>query len=157
MISEKTIEAAAESIGSQDEKGYQKILDGFKAKHPVVLAYLFSENLDLLTEEERHILLYLVLVTRKSYLKENRSEPSPVSEDMLGNAEDRNWTKLVDNNERDFRKRLDPFFEETKQEDLLAFYEDVLMDEEEETVTKAGREYIFVAAKTVADVWCRNI
>lgn len=157
MISEKTIEAAAESIGSQDENGYQKLLESFKMKHPVVLAYLFSENLDLLTEEERNILLYLILVTRKSYLKENRNEPAPVSEDMLENAEDQNWTKLVDNNERDFRERLNPFFEGTRQEDLLAFFEDILMDDEEETVTKAGREYIFVAAKTVIDVWCRNI
>jgi hypothetical protein len=157
MISEKTIEAAAESIGSQDEKGYQKILEEFKVKHPVVLAYLFSENLDLLTKEERNILLYLILVVRKSYLKENRNEPTPASEDLLENAEDRNWTKLVDNKESDFRERLSPFFEGTRQEDLLAFFEDILMDEEEETVTKAGREYIFVAAKTVVDVWCRSI
>lgn len=154
MITEKTIEAAAESIGSQDEKGYQKMLDHFKEKQPVVLAYLFSENLDLLTNEERNLLLYLVLVTRKAYMKVNRNEPDPVTVEKIGEAEDLNWAKLVDNNAKDFRERLNAFFEGTNQEDLLAFFEDSLMDEEEETVTKAGREYIFVGAKTIVDLWC---
>lgn len=154
MISEKTIESAAESIGSQDEKSYQNLLEEFERKQPVVLAYIFSENLDLLTKEERNLLLYLILVVRKSYMKENRNEPKPVSEEKIETAEDRNWEKLIDNNSKDFRERLNPFFEGTPQEDLLAFFEDVLMDDEEETVTKAGREYIFVAAKTIVDIWC---
>lgn len=155
MIPENVIEAAAESIGSQTEEGFQKILDDFSQKQPIVLAYLFSENLNLLTEEERNILLYLVLVTRKSYLKMNRYEPAPISEDDLENAEDKNWEKLKDNSSKDFRARLDVFFKGTPQEDLLAFFEDVLMDDDEETITKAGREYIFIGAKTVVDVWCK--
>lgn len=154
MITEKTIESAAESIGSQDEASYQRLLEDFKRKQPIILAYIFSENLDLLTEGERNLLLYMILVVRKSYMKENRNEPKPVSEEKIAAAEDKNWEQLVDNNSKDFRERLNPFFEGTAQEDLLAFFEDVLMDEEEETVTKAGREYIFVAAKTIVDLWC---
>lgn len=154
MIPENIIESAAESIGSQDENGYETLLQNFKDKQPIILAYLFSSNLDLLTEEERNILLYLVLVTRKAYMKMNRSEPATVSEDMIENAEDKNWEKLVDNGEKEFRARLNGFFEGTTQEDLLAFFEDILMDDEEENITKAGREYIFVAAKTIVDIWC---
>lgn len=153
MIEETIIESAAESIGSQSEENYQKMLNNFKEKHPVILAYIFSKNLDLLTSEERHLLLYFVLVTRKAILKIQRIEPPQVTAEQIAQAEDENWSKIVDNNSRDFRERLTPFFEQTKQEDLLAFFEDVLVDEEEEWVTKAGREYIFVGAKTIVDVW----
>jgi len=129
------------------------LIETFGNKQPVVLAYLMSKNLDLLTNEERSLLVYLVLVTRKACMKQQRTEPGPVTEKMIEAAEDSNWGCLLEITSNDFRKRLDVFFEITDQEDLLAFYEDALMDEEEENVTKAGREYIFVSAKTIADVW----
>jgi len=50
-----------------------------------------------------------------------------------------------------FRERLDEFFEETKQEDLLAFIEDALLDDEESPVSKEGREPMFVTLKAVID------
>ncbi len=156
MIPEQIIDSAAESIGSQTEEGYEKLLVEFEKKQPIVLAYIFSDNLNLLTGEERNLLLYLALVTRKAYMKSNRYDPKSPTEDKLAEAEDKNWSKIVDSNTKDFRERLNPFFERTPQEDLLAFYEDILMDEEEESITKAGREYIFVAAKSIMDVWCAS-
>ena len=53
-----------------------------------------------------------------------------------------------------FRERLDVFFQDYFQEDLLAFVEDSLSEEEEEMVTKIGREPMFVALKTIIDCWC---
>jgi hypothetical protein len=154
MIPEKTIDAAAESIGSQDGAAYHKMLDDFKQKHPIVLAYLFSEGFSLLTDSERELLLYIVLVIRKAYRKVHRHEPHPVSEQELGNAEENNWATMEGVAAKEFRERLNVFFEGTTQEDLLAFVEDLLLDEEEEIVTRAAREYIFIAAKSVVDVWC---
>ena len=39
------------------------------------------------------------------------------------------------------------FFENSSQEDLLAFIEDSLLEEEEDLVTKVGREPMFIALK----------
>ncbi len=155
MIPEKIIDAAIESMGTQNEDGYERFIKEFETKQPVVLGYLFSDNMKLLTEKERNLLLYIVMVIRKSYLKtHNGQEPSPVSPDQLGEAEDKNWSQIEELQHLDFRKKLDVFFEKTPQEDLLAFVEDILSDDDEEIITKTAREYIFIAAKTIVDVWC---
>lgn len=154
MIGEQVIDAAAESIGSQDEAAYVAMIENFKQRQPLVFAYVMSEGFQLLMEEERDLLLYLVLVIRKAYRKVNRFEPAPATEEKLGNAEENNWALLEPLAAKDFRERMTVFFDGTAQEDLLAFVEDILMDDEEEMVTAAAREYIFVAAKTVVDVWC---
>ncbi len=155
MIPEKIIEAAAESLGSQNEAGYEKYILEFKKKQPIVLGYLFSDNLKLLTDEERNLLLYIVMVIRKSYLKVNDGqEPRAINVDDISEAEEKNWSKIEDISNSDFRTKLDLFFENTPQEDLLAFIEDWLSDDEEEIVTKAAREYIFITAKTIVDLWC---
>ncbi len=155
MIPESVIEAAAESVGNQAEEKYARIIGEFKLKQPVVMAYLLSENFYLLTEQEKDMLLYFVLVIHRAYMKANAGEePEAVSEDELGAAEEANWARLEGTSAKKFRERLDVFFADTPQEDILAFFEDVLLDDEEEMITKAGREYIFVAAKSVVDVWC---
>jgi len=51
---------------------------------------------------------------------------------------------------------MDIFFKNYFQEDLLAFVEDSLIEEEEGLVTKVGREPMFVALKSIIDVWCDN-
>ncbi len=155
MIPESIIESAAESVGNQAEEKYARIIGEFKLKQPVVMAYLLSENFYLLTEQEKDMLLYFVLVVRRAYMKATEGkEPEAVSEEELGVAEEANWARLEGTSAKKFRERLDVFFADTPQEDLLAFFEDVLLDDEEEIITKAGREYIFVAAKSIVDVWC---
>ncbi len=155
MIPEKVIEAAAESIGTQNEQGYDRLINDFKSKQPIVLAYLFSDNLKLLTDPERNLLLYIALVIRKSYLKVNDGqEPPPITEDEISDAEEKNWMKLDENPKTPFRQKLDVYFKQTPQEELLAFVEDLLTDEEEDIVSKPAREYIFITAKTIIDIWC---
>ena len=51
-----------------------------------------------------------------------------------------------------FRDRMDIFFENYSQEDLLAFVEDNLVEDEDSLVTKEGREPMFVALKSVIDI-----
>ena len=50
-----------------------------------------------------------------------------------------------------FHDRLNAFFNEYPQEDLLAFVEDSLESDEDITVSPAGRELIFVACCTLID------
>jgi hypothetical protein len=53
-----------------------------------------------------------------------------------------------------FQHKADVFFKDYPQEDLLAFVEDALADDEDSEVTKEGREPMFVALKTIIDVFC---
>ncbi len=66
-------------------------------------------------------------------------------------AEDKNWEMLKDASGKHFRERLDVFFDAYPQEDLLAFAEDALVHDEEEMVSSEGREYVFIALKTIID------
>ena len=78
-----------------------------------------------------------------------------VSEDEIGQAEEANYALLESSKASDFRDRLNAFFDGTDQEDLLAFAEEAVLEEEDEAealVTKEGREPIFIALKTLVDV-----
>ncbi|MFT5382917.1 MAG: hypothetical protein ACI81W_000313, partial [Saprospiraceae bacterium] len=62
------------------------------------------------------------------------------------------WEKLSENQSKGFRDKLDVFFENTSQEDLLAFVEDALVqDEEDDMISPEGREYVFITLKTIID------
>jgi hypothetical protein len=78
-----------------------------------------------------------------------------VSEEELGEAEEKNFEILENSTAKNFRDRLNPFFEGTAQEDLVAFAEDAVLEfdsDPEYVLTKDGREPIFVALKTLIDV-----
>jgi hypothetical protein len=122
-------------------------------KQPVLLSYVLSEDFELLTNDERDWLLYLVLVIWKACEKVH-GEIEPLSKNALETADELNWERLEHVTAKRFRDRMTPFFEGYKQEDLLAFVEDSLTEDEEDTenvVTKEGREPMFVALKSVID------
>jgi hypothetical protein len=122
-------------------------------KQPVLLAYVLSEDFELLTNDERDWLLYLVLVIWNACEKVH-GEIGPLSKNALETADELNWERLEHVTAKRFRDRMTPFFEGYKQEDLLAFVEDSLTEDEEDTenvVTKEGREPMFVALKSVID------
>ena len=52
---------------------------------------------------------------------------------------------------RKFNEKIDPFFKDYPQEDLLAFVEDSLVQDEDSEITNEGRDYIFIALKTIID------
>ena len=98
-------------------------------------------------------MLFLVLVIFKSIQKEvpNLLNPNP---ETIGKWEEKNWDLLNSVTSKKFRERMDVFFKDYFQEDLLAFVEDALTEEEEELlVTKIGREPMFVALKSLIDAW----
>jgi hypothetical protein len=78
-----------------------------------------------------------------------------VSEDEIGEAEEKNYEILESSTAKKFRDRLDPFFEGYEQEELLAFAEEAVLEDEDDpdsVVTKEGREPIFITMKTLIDV-----
>ena len=150
-ISEDIIDRSAEELG-QSEVAYEKALSEIKEKQPVILSYLFTENFEAFTQEEKEFMLFMLLVIWKSVRYTMLPIPN-ITEESLSKAEEANWLK-IQGMRGSFRQKLDAFFEKYPQEDLLAFVEDALSeDQEEETsfVTKEAQEHIFITMKTVID------
>lgn len=155
FVSEDIIDKVVASM--QDLNDYEEQINILKDKQPLVLAYLLSENFDVLTKDEKEYLVYLTLVIIKSAQIEN-PDLEEIEEEELGTAEEKNYELMQESKKRNFRDKLDVFFDNYAQEDLLAFVEDAIaIDEEEEEsndffqVTSEGREPIFIAAKSIID------
>ncbi len=151
FISEDIIEAVVEALEESEETPEMQI-EQLEKEQPMLLAYLANEQFDTLTEEERSYLFYLTWVMYQSAKSSEQVKVLPmITEDALGEAEEANWETYLDNTSKDFRRRLDPFFEATEQEDLLAFLEDALIDDDDATITEVGRDLLFIGLKTVMD------
>lgn len=148
FISEEIIDKKAALIGA--EGGHQEAVQQFKAKQPALLVYLFSDSFELLTQKEREYMMYLVLVIWASINEVEPDIPQVVPK-MVEEKEEFNWEKLKLVKAKYFRDRLDVFFDGYPQEDLLAFAEDALVHDEDNMVSKEGREYLFIALKTIID------
>lgn len=142
-------------IGELEVDGItESLIEDLKQSQPVVFSYLFSDSFDLSTQDEKEYLLYMVMVAWLSMMKVKGSLVA-AEEEHLGEAEETNWMLINNSRATTFRDRLTVLFEDSKQEDLLAFAEDMLTDlettEETEIVTKEGRELLFVAYKSIVD------
>jgi len=149
MVTEATIEEVLESFVN-DREEYEEALSDLMDQQPPLLAFLAQESNDVLTEEEKDVLWYIILIIITS----TRRVGIPVGElshTDLGNNEESNWEILQEQPKGSFREKITLFFEDYEQEDLLAFVEDTLELEEESPVTSVGRDVIFISAKTVID------
>lgn len=153
-ITEAGIEAAV--IALNEEAGaFEQLVVEMEEQQPEVLGYFFAENFESFAQEEREYSLFLLLVIWRS-LKDAGATVQEVSADDIEDAEDNNWAMVQDLPSKAFNDRLNVFFENYPQEDLLAFLEDALSpdDEGEDPVTKEGREALFIVLKSVVDCWC---
>ncbi len=155
FVSEDIIDAIIDELDTLTDDQYEQRMEQFATAQPVLVAYLFNdENFHLLSEDETGYLQYLSLISWMAITRAN-GPAEPVSEEMIGQAEERNFEILEASTAKKFRDRLDAFFENTPQEDLLAFAEEAVLEDEndpEALVSKEGREPVFIAVKTVIDV-----
>jgi hypothetical protein len=154
FVSEKIIDSVIEALENLPDEQYEQRMEAFAEAQPVLVAWLFSDNFDLLNEDEKGYLHYLALIAWLAIVEVN-GPVEAVSEEQIGLAEEKNYEVLEHSAAKKFRDRLNPFFENTPQEDLLAFAEDAVLEDEgdpDALVTKEGREPIFVALKTMVDV-----
>lgn len=150
FISEIQIEKAAELLGD-DPVVFQAAVESFREKEPALIAYLFSEDTFAFTDSEREWLLYVAMIILKS-VEPFRESATAVTEKEILDSEEFNWTTIQETGGRNLRDRLNVFFDDTPQEDLLAFAEDSVIDDEDETVSAEGREPLFILLKTIIDV-----
>jgi len=155
FVSENIIDEIIDTLDELNEDQYEQRMEAFARSQPVIVAYLFNEdNFHLLNEDEKGFLQYLSLISWMAFEKVN-PETESVSEEMIGEAEEKNYALLEQATGKNFRDRLNIFFEGYPQEDLLAFAEEAVLEDEDDPealVTKEGREPIFIAVKTVIDV-----
>jgi hypothetical protein len=149
FIDEKTIDLAIDAISDSDER-YDAALESIESQQAELMAYIFGEDEATFSDEEKDFLLYLLLIIWEA-ISLKVKPIAPVTAAALAEAEEATWESMEANVGKKFRERLDEFFEETKQEDLLAFIEDALLDDEESPVSKEGREPMFVMLKAVID------
>lgn len=149
FVPETIIDQVIEALDRSDEaleKADQEMADS----QPDLMAFLTQEALDVLTEDERDYLLLLGLTLWESARRVQGDLPV-LSAEQIGEAEERNYELLDKAQGATFRDRISIFFEGYPQEDLLAFVEDALTDDEDEYVTPEGRETLFVTLKSVID------
>ena len=155
FVSENIIDAIIDELEALSDDQYERRMEQFAEAQPVLVAYLFNEeNFHLLSEDEIGYLQYLSLIAWMAITRVN-GPVQPVSEEMIGLAEERNYEILEASTASAFRDRLDEFFANTPQEDLLAFAEEAVLEDEDDPealVSKEGREPVFIAVKTVIDV-----
>lgn len=150
MIEAFIIDEVTEEL-SASAKAVEKTLDMMNEQQPVLLAYLFSESFEVFTEQEREFILFLVCVIWKSIFRVFGPQEI-VRETHLSAADDVNWGLINEVSSHRFRERLDVFFQQhPEEEELLAFVEDAILDDDESPVTNEGREPIFVSLKSIID------
>ena len=149
MISESVIEEVIKHY-ENDEKAYVEALAGIMETQPALLAFIGQESIDILLEEEKDILWYIVMIIY-SAIEKSEYTISQLSDTLLSENEEKNWTLFQEQPKGTFRERVTVFFDGYNQEDLLAFVEDSLEMDDASPITSVGREVIFITAKSIID------
>ena len=153
MIQESTIDRVLDRLerGGED---YTVQIEDFATSQPELMDFLTNDDTEAFTAAERELLLFASLVIYQSVDEERAGVPEATGE-AISEAEEHNYEVFAGSRGGSFRDRLTPFFEESEEEDLLAFVEDLLLGAEpgeEDYVSGEAREPFFATLKTVIDV-----
>lgn len=150
MIPESIIEESIDYLGEERSTLFEEVLRQLEQEQPDLLEWMFADSLRFFTVAERDFVLYLLLVIWHAIKKVHPTIPSLTKSQLL-EAEDQNWELLQPVTAHRFKERLDVFFDTSEEEDLLAFIEDALIEDEDSFIPKEGREPIFVMLKSAMD------
>ncbi len=150
FITESNIREIIESMEqlSEAESG-QLMVDLFSAQ-PTLVDFITEHQFPLLQTDEKQYLYYIILIIWQSFKKQHKELPV-LNSKIIGEAEEKNW-EVFQKTTGKFRERLDIFFQDYPQEELLALAEDSF-SEVDETITKEGREILFITCKSVIDAF----
>lgn len=136
----------------EHEDDYMGELTHILESYPELVGFLMQESNDILTEVEKDLLWYVVLIIIKSCEQEGMAVDEMLKKEALSMKEEENWAILEASKRGTFYERISPFFENYAEEDLLAFVEDTVQVEEGSPITKIGRDVIFISAKSIIDL-----
>jgi len=149
MIPESIIEEVIDHY-ENNEESYVNALAQIMETQPALLGFLKQESSEILLEEEKDILWYIILVIYSS-IEKSQIEIAEISDVELSENEEKYWTLLQEQPRGSFREKVTVFFEDYHQEDLLAFVEDTLELDDSSPMTAVGRDVIFILAKSIID------
>ena len=142
IITEKDIEQIVAAIESE------KFEDKFSEAEPHYWHYLNSETFTSLTEVEHQLLFFINSVIYHA-CKEQLDDDYEFDIEDYQAFEEQNWG--IRESTKSWEETVNTFFEDYEEEDLLAFVEDMLADEENESITQVGKEVIFISCKSYVD------
>ena len=154
MIQEATIEATLDRLENSIDTLDEQVQD-LASQQPELLGYLTNEDVEAFTESERDILLFAAVVIYESVRAEGGGRRA-ITGKALTEAEERHY-ELIQQTKGPFRERVTPFFEQSEEEELLAFVEDLTISETEGNgaLSNEAREPFFVTLATVVEVLTR--
>ncbi len=141
MIKEALIEEILEQIESE------KFEDNFATAQAEYWHYLNSESFKGLSTPE-HQLSYFISSVIFHAATASETELPDFDIEQFQQLEEQNWEERETH--KNWSAAKDAFFEEYEEEDLLAFVEDMLADEEGE-LSDIAKEVIFITAKSYID------
>lgn len=141
MITESDIEKSIEKLESGT-------LNAGDLIDPDFLSYLQTDTLSNLNQPEKNILLFCVSLI--FYTCDNLQLHTKLDMNYYLECEENNWS--ITDKSKNFDTLKDEMFKDYKEEDLLAFVEDMLSDDEDLGI--AGKEIIFVTCKSLIDSMC---
>lgn len=147
IVKEGQIDQIIESLAEVEQ--VEEMMLSLAEEAPAYMAYVFSEDTKMLAANEQDILTFIVAGLWKCTGLGVWKDPE-LSEESISNLEEKNW-ELLQEGKGEFRTRLDAFYKDFAQEDMLAFVEDMLMDEDAE-FSKEGQEHVFAISKTFLDI-----
>lgn len=155
QITQEAIEAIMLRLQNTPDL-FSTLLDGLERDQPAIINWIFSESFDILSQEEKQYFLFLSLVLIVSISEAMTIEES-ISPKKIEETEEQNWEIFTSQSAKEFREKINVFFDAYPQEDLLAFVEDALeLENEDQVVTTVGRPPMFIALKTIIDVLALN-
>jgi hypothetical protein len=151
QITQETIEAIMLRLQTTPDL-FSSLLDGLEREQPAIINWIFSESFDILNQEEKQYFLFLSLVIIVAISEELDAEDA-IDPKRIELAEEKNWEVFTSQSSKEFREKINVFFDAYPQEDLLAFVEDALeLEQEDQVVSTIGRPPMFMALKTIIDI-----
>ncbi len=144
MITEKHIENVLLKV-EKDHSFLADRIQFYSKKYPAFFRHINEESFILSGKEIDYLvglIGFILEVTVADYLEDG---------DLFAELEEENWT-IVDSL-TGFKSVMDHWFSETQEEELLAYIEDSLVEDEEDFISKEGRLFIAVKCKTLVDVF----
>ncbi len=150
FIPESVIDQSIERLSVSDslDAAIKELADA----QPFLVAYLSSETTAAFSNEEKDFLFFATSVI-VSAVEAVEPDPKVLGLEMLTEIEEQNFTIFTETKGKNFREKITVFFEDYPQEDLLAFAEDALEEDEDTLITSEGRAYLFVMLKTIIDTF----
>ncbi len=140
MINEERIDKVVDLVSENVEIKIHEFVTGERE----FSGYLLGEDFKLLTEDEKQTMLFIHMVL---FFCLSANEDSTFDPDRFQELEDNNW-KFFNEQGRSWGEKTEKIFKNYPEEDLLAFVEDMLNDDE---ISSLSQELIFITAKSYID------